>query len=314
VLFLDEIDALFDNLLISVLHQLRTGYADRPGKFPQSVALVGLRDVRDYRRPVRPEVQSFGTSSPFNIKVESLTLPNFTADEVAELYGQHTTDTGQPFTREAQALAFELTRGQPWLVNALARQAVEKLVPDRTVPIDADVIEAAKEALILRRDTHLDSLIERLREPRVRRVIEPIIAGGTLSPDVLDDDLRFARDLGLVVSGPQGLAIANPIYREVIPRALEQTLPLPGPSPVACLEIPQDILDSARLSLDQVRVDLAVHLYEQGRLSIGKAHELAGLSLWEFRQLLGVRRIPTRFDGEDLEQDLETLREYDSRY
>lgn len=235
VLFLDEIDALFDNLLISVLHQLRTGYADRPGKFPQSVALVGLRDVRDYRRQVRPDVQSLGTSSPFNIKVESLTLPNFTADEVSELYNQHTADTGQSFTPEAVALAFELTRGQPWLVNALARQAVEKLVPDRAVPIDADVIRAAKEALILRRDTHLDSLIERLREPRVRRVIEPILAGETLSPDVLDDDLRFARDLGLVVSGPQGLAIANPIYREVIPRALtsvlEQTLPLPHSSP-----------------------------------------------------------------------------------
>lgn len=237
VLFLDEIDALFDNLMISVLHQLRTGYADRPGKFPQSVALVGLRDVRDYRRQVRPEVQSLGTSSPFNIKVESLTLPNFTADEVAELYGQHTADTGQPFTPEAVALAFELTRGQPWLVNALARQAVEKLVPDRTAPIDADVIRAAKEALILRRDTHLDSLIERLREPRVRRVIEPIVAGETLSPDVLDDDVRFARDLGLVVTTPQGLAIANPIYREVIPRALtsllEQTLPLPRLSYIA---------------------------------------------------------------------------------
>jgi hypothetical protein len=235
VLFLDEIDALFDNLLISVLHQLRTGYADRPGKFPQSVALVGLRDVRDYRQQIRPEIQSLGTSSPFNIKVESLTLPDFTADEVAELYGQHTADTGQLFTPEALVLAFELTRGQPWLVNALARQAVEKLVPDRSVAIDADVIEVAKEALILRRDTHLDSLIERLREPRVRRVIEPIVAGEMLPADLLDDDIRFTLDLGLVVTTPQGLAIANPIYREVVPRALtsllEQTLILPRPSP-----------------------------------------------------------------------------------
>lgn len=77
----------------------------------------------------------------------------------------------------------------------------------------------------------------------------------------------------------------------------------------AYLEIPQDVLDSARLSLPQVLVELAVHLYEQGRLSIGKAHELAGLSLWEFRQLLGFRRIPTHFAAEDLEQDLETLRQ-----
>lgn len=276
------------------------------------MALVGLRDVRDYRWQVRPEVQSLGTSSPFNIKVESLTLPNFTADEVDELHGQHTADTGQPFTPEACALAFELTRGQPWLVNALARQAVEKLVLDRAIPIDAGVIQSAKEALILRRDTHLDSLIERLREPRVRRVIEPIVAGETLSPDVLDDDLRFARDLGLVVSGPQGLAIANPIYREVIPRALTEVLEelptLPRSSPVY-LEIPQDILDSARLSLEQVRVELAVHLYEQGRLSVGKAYELAGLSLWEFRQLLGIRQIPSHLAAEDLEQEVETLRD-----
>jgi predicted HTH domain antitoxin len=75
------------------------------------------------------------------------------------------------------------------------------------------------------------------------------------------------------------------------------------------LEIPQDILDSARLSIDQVRTELAVHLYEQGRLSIGKAHELAGLSLWEFRQLLGSRRISPHFEAADLEQDRVTLGE-----
>ena len=76
----------------------------------------------------------------------------------------------------------------------------------------------------------------------------------------------------------------------------------------AHLEIPQDVLDSARLTVDQLRVELAVHLYAQGRLSIGKAHELAGLSLWEFRQLLGLRHIAPHFQAEDLEQDLETLR------
>jgi len=79
-------------------------------------------------------------------------------------------------------------------------------------------------------------------------------------------------------------------------------------SATAHLEIPQEVLDSARLTVDQLLVELAVHLYEQGRLSIGKAHELAGLSLWEFRQVLGLRRIAPHFTAEDLEQDLETLR------
>lgn len=76
----------------------------------------------------------------------------------------------------------------------------------------------------------------------------------------------------------------------------------------AHLAIPQDVLDSARLTPDQLLMELAVHLYAQGRLPLGKAHELAGLSLWEFRQILGLRQIAPHFGPEELEQDLETLR------
>lgn len=236
VLFLDEIDALLDETLLSVLRQLRAGFGHRPRRFPQSVALIGLRDVRDYRAHLRPEAESLGTSSPFNIKVESLTLRNFTTEEIGELYRQHTAETGQAFTAEALALAWELTRGQPWLVNALARQAVERVLPDRSQPVAATHMEQAKELLIERRDTHLDSLVDRLREPRVRRVIEPILAGELLSPDVLDDDVQFVEDLGLVARSA-GLEIANPIYREIIPRALsavvQRSLPMPQVSFVA---------------------------------------------------------------------------------
>ena len=75
------------------------------------------------------------------------------------------------------------------------------------------------------------------------------------------------------------------------------------------LEISQDILDSARLTLNDLKVEIAVSLYAQDRLSVGKARELAGMSLWEFRQLLGSRRISPHYDLNDLEQDLTTLRE-----
>jgi hypothetical protein len=219
VLFLDEIDALQDATLISALRQLRDGYPERPATFPWSLALIGLRDVRDYK------VASGGgerlhTASPFNIKVESLTLRPFTAEEVAELYGQHTADTGQLFTPAALRRAFDLTQGQPWLVNALARQAVQVVVPDPTQPVDVAELNQAKELLIQRQDTHLDSLAERLREPRVRHVIEPLLAGRALA-DVPADDRQFVLDLGLVRRDPAGgLVIANPIYREVIPRVL----------------------------------------------------------------------------------------------
>lgn len=230
VLFLDEIDSLRDETLLSVLRQLRGKYPQRPEHFPASVVLIGLRDVRDYRVRVRQESESLGTSSPFNIKVRSLTLANFDRAEIAELYGQHTAETGQAFTSEAIDLSWELTRGQPWLVNALAAEIVDALVPDRTIVIEPQHVERAKEILIERRDTHLDSLIDRLREPRVRRVIEPILVGSFLPPDLLDDDVQYVKDLGLVAAGLQGLEIANPIYREVIPRALswvlQETLPV----------------------------------------------------------------------------------------
>ncbi|MCS6783442.1 MAG: hypothetical protein NZ482_09785, partial [Gloeomargarita sp. SKYG98] len=233
VVFIDEIDSLQDNNLISVLRQLRDGYPRHPKAFPQALGLVGMRDVRDYK-VASGGSQRLSTSSPFNIKVESLTLRNFTADEVAELYGQHTADTGQVFTPEATAHAFYLSQGQPWLVNALARQVVETIVPDPSIPITVEHCNQAKEILIQRQDTHLDSLAERLREPRVRAIIEPMLAGNSMDY-VPEDDRQFLVDLGLVVRHPQGgMAIANPIYQEVIPRVLasstQDTLPMIAPT------------------------------------------------------------------------------------
>jgi hypothetical protein len=219
VVFLDEIDSLKDDLLLSLLHQLRDGFTYRPKSFPWSLALIGMRDVRDYK--IRSGgSERLNTSSPFNIKARSLTMDNFSAADVAALYRQHTEATGQPFTDEAVARAFELTQGQPYMVNALAKVSVEELQTERAQIITLEDIEQAREILIERRETHLDSLAERLREERVRRVIEPILAGDE-AVEIPDDDLRFALDLGLVRRADgDHLRIANPIYQEVIPRVL----------------------------------------------------------------------------------------------
>jgi type II secretory pathway predicted ATPase ExeA len=129
VLFIDEIDSLQDKALISILRQLRDGYPERPKNFPLSVGLIGLRDVRDYK-VASGGSDRLNTASPFNIKVRSLTLRDFNPIEVAQLYQQHTDDTGQVFTPEAIETAFYLTQGQPWLVNALAKEVVEEMVTD----------------------------------------------------------------------------------------------------------------------------------------------------------------------------------------
>ena len=76
---------------------------------------------------------------------------------------------------------------------------------------------------------------------------------------------------------------------------------------IATLEIPQVVLDAAQMNVHDVRRELALTLYAQQRLSLGKACELAGLSLWEFRQWLGVRHIEAHYDTDDLQDDLNTL-------
>jgi len=78
---------------------------------------------------------------------------------------------------------------------------------------------------------------------------------------------------------------------------------------VTTLEIPRDILDSARINERELKTELALSLYSQGRLSIGKARELAGMSLWEFRQILGFRHIPPHYDQNELNRDIATLKE-----
>ncbi len=221
VLLIDEIDALIGDTLISVLRQLRSGYDKRPANFPQTVILCGVRDVRDYRIHSSTEKAIITGGSAFNIKAKSLRLGNFTQEDIVTLYRQHTTETGQIFEDALFSLAWELTEGQPWLVNALAYEVCFEMTVgrDRSQPITVEMIQEAKEALILRRETHLDQLVDKLKEERVRRVIEPILAGADSSTSIPTDDIMYVRDLGLISTVGQ-LRIANRIYQEVIPREL----------------------------------------------------------------------------------------------
>ena len=222
VLLLDEADSLVGDTLISLLRQIRADYPDRPQAFPQTVLLCSVRDVRDYRIH-DGDNQIITGGSAFNIKSESLRLGNFSHEDVATLYTQHTEATGQAFEAGVIDYVFEQTGGQPWLVNALGYQACFRAggERDRTRPITSGLMAEARERLIERRDTHLDQLADKLREPRVHKVIGELLGDdfeSGLAPPSEDDQL-YVQDLGLIRTRPQ-IAIANPIYREIIPRTL----------------------------------------------------------------------------------------------
>ena len=223
VLLLDEVDALVGDTLISLLRQLRAGYHQRPAAFPQSVILCGIRDVRDYRIHSESAGEIIAGGSAFNIKAKSLRLGDFGEADVGALLGQHSEETGQEFTEAAVAAVWNQSRGQPWLANALAYQACfeNRANRDRSRTIDEEEIMEAREELILSRQTHLHQLADKLQEERVRRVVAPILSGETSrgADGASPDDVEYVRDLGLLTR--RGTArIANPIYREVIPREL----------------------------------------------------------------------------------------------
>ncbi len=222
VILFDEIDCLSNGTLISFLRQLRDGYINRDMiPFVHSVGLIGMRNIRDYKGKIREERETPGSASPFNIVTKAMTLKNFTKEEVAELYHQHTQETGQVFPPDVTDSVYHYTQGQPWLVSAAAREIVtEILESDYTRRILPEYAEKAVEAIARRRDTHIDSLLERLKEERVRRIVEPVIVGDEKGFDFTDNDYRYVLDLGLLKNEKGVLLPSNPIYADVMIRKL----------------------------------------------------------------------------------------------
>jgi len=225
VLMFDEADALVGEAMVSFLSQLRAGYiarADAP--FPASIGLVGQRRVRDYALSVedRRTIAWLGSTSPFNVEAEGLTLGTFSPEDISELLAQHTAQTGQAFLPDAVARVQELSEGHPWLVNALAYESTNIDVTDRRVPITGEHVDAGRDRIVRERRTNIASLEDRLRDERVRRVMEPMITGRPLG-DVADADVEYATGLGLVRRVGGTLVVANPVYREVILRQLSMS-------------------------------------------------------------------------------------------
>ena len=221
VLMLDEVDALVGDTLISLLRQIRAGYAQRPLAFPQTIILCGVRDVRDYRiHTAHHEIITGG--SAFNIKAESLRLGNFSRQETEDLWKQHEAETGQTIDPAIWPELWEDTMGQPWLVNALGHECTwknQQMRRDRSLPVTLERYKAARERLIQSRATHLDQLTDKLQEDRVHRVIAALLASPSETGDMRESDLQYVEDLGLIQRKPQ-IAITNRIYREILPREI----------------------------------------------------------------------------------------------
>jgi hypothetical protein len=244
IVLFDEVDVVAGPAMVSFLRQLRGGFASRgAGEFPVSIALVGMRDLRDYLVTSK-DGQLLNPGSPFNIKHGSATLTNFSQEDIAALTIQHTQATGQQFSQAALQRIWAYSSGQPWLVNALCEQIVYQVLPESQETILPEHIEQAKKQLIVSRSTHIDSLSVRLREPKIRKVVQPILTGAS-DPTMADgDDFTFCLDLGMVAFDEHGTpGIANAIYREVFARELSYGMQVAIPAPEFTWQRPDGGLD-----------------------------------------------------------------------
>jgi hypothetical protein len=228
VIFFDGVDCLAHRNLTAFLSQLRVGHASRVKvPFPRSLALTGMSDVA--RATIRRGPENPDPGIPFNIVTKSLTLAGFTPAGVEALYAQHTAATGQAFRDGAAQRAWYLSGGQPCLVNALAREAIGGILAnDHGQAITGGIMERAADNLIERRDGHIGYLLSHLPDPRVARIVWPMLAasagpvylaGPPENLETFGSDLLHCRDLGLVAPDGQPRP-ANPVYATAIVRRL----------------------------------------------------------------------------------------------
>ena len=214
VVFFDEADCLVGDALISFLRQLRDGYVNRKMMpTPKSVALVGMLDVCGYMAQIRSDGETLGQIKPFNIIRKDMSIPNFTEPEIRALYAQHTAESGQVFADGVVEDVWRLTRGQPWLVNAIACECVEELHGSRYCEtITVPDVEAAKEAIIQENPVHLDYLFYMMRHPRVEPIFKSILEGRLSEEERQTKEFRFITRLGIFREEGSGFEFANPLY------------------------------------------------------------------------------------------------------
>ena len=232
IVLFDEVDVLVGETMISFLRQLRGGFASRGvGKFPTSIALVGMRDLKDYITQSKDGTAP-NPGSPFNIKEDSARLTNFSENDISRLFAKRTEETGQRITDEALRYVFDQSGGQPWIVNSLFKRATLRILDEEsTETVTIEHVREAREQMVVARETHLDALAYRLEDDRVRRVIELLMVGEPDAELAKGEPFRLCLDLGLVTIIDGVPSIANPVYREVIAREVTYATQLAIPKP-----------------------------------------------------------------------------------
>ena len=215
VLIIDEFDGIPQIALSDFLHTLRHIYISGKPRCPHSVGIIGVKSIAqlNYDRSI----------SPFNIQDE-FQLPNFTLEQVHELLGQYTDETGQVFVPEVIASIHKQTAGQPMLVNRFAQILTEELDIPKTKPITMLHFSEAHARLLEEDNVNFTHLLTNIRkDPRFENLLMRIMARDdgvdfNLRSDIISELATY----GVIARGDDGMCeIVNPVYLYCILQAFK---------------------------------------------------------------------------------------------
>ena len=215
VMIIDEFDSIPRDAIRGFLHSLRQIYLSGRKRCPHSIGIIGVKNITqlNYDRSI----------SPFNIQDE-FKLPNFTLEQVQELFSQYTDEVGQPFTPETIEAIHKQTAGQPVLVNRFAQILTEELDIPKSEPITMEHFSEAHIQLLREGHTNIDHLITNIHRDRRFEALLMKIASYDEGVDFnLDNDLiNELATYGVIAEGADGMCeIVNPIYQYRIIRVFK---------------------------------------------------------------------------------------------
>ena len=210
VVIIDEFDSIPRDAIRGFLHSLRQIYLSGRTRCPHSIGIVGVKSITqlNYDRSI----------SPFNIQDE-FKLPNFTLEQVQELFSQYTDEVEQPITPETLEAIHKQTAGQPVLVNRFAQILTEELDIPKSEPITMEHFSDAHIQLLREGHTNIDHLITNIHKDQRFEALLMKIAS-------YDEGIRFSlynehidelATYGVIAEGADGMCqIINPIYHYCI--------------------------------------------------------------------------------------------------
>ncbi len=205
VVVIDEFEGIPKSRIGELMHAFRAIYHERKHYALHSLILVGVSTIAD--------LIVSSTTSPFNI-VDELKIPYFSFDEVKNLIGQYTRESGQPFKQEVVKAIYENTNGQPGMVSGLCAHLVEQVATDRKKPIVIeDFYRTLKYFLMEKFDKNILNIVQKARQKKAF-MLRLLFKDDPIPFTVDDPDIAYLYAHGVVENVEGWVDISVPLYKK----------------------------------------------------------------------------------------------------